>query len=82
TNNSSSNQQNNGKNIKNNEIANLSTEELILLATTISISLTQCRSNCEIKALINLFNIIQDNLIAILAQKNICQESFSEVFIE
>lgn len=69
-------------NVRPNEIANLSSEELLVLATSISVGLTTCRSNCEIKAIINLVNLIEDNLIGILAQKNICAESIEEVFIE
>ena len=66
-------------NSKLNNLGNMSYQELVLLATSISLAITENRSLCEIKTLINLINLIEDNLVSILSQKNICTESIDEI---
>ena len=77
---------NNSENVKNSQcqkkiLSKLTTSEIVVLATTISIALTENRPTCEIKALLNIVNLVEDNIIAILAQKDICAESIQDFII-
>ena len=56
----------------------MSSTELTLLATTMAIAMSRGKTECEVRAILNLINMIEDLLIGILAQKDICNKSVSD----
>ena len=68
----------NKEKIKNSPIADLSPSQLPVLAAAVAVALTENKSVCEVRAILNLVNMVEDIIIGILAQKNICDESVSD----
>ena len=56
----------------------MSSAEIALLATAVAVALSKGKSECEVKAILNLVNMVEDLLIGILAQKDICGDSVSD----
>lgn len=50
-------------------------EEIALTATTLALALTKDKDAQEIQSLINLFNLTQQTMIAIIAQKSINEKA-------
>ncbi len=53
-------------------------EQLLILSSAISLALSKNRTTKELETLINLSNLVNDNLTAILAQRIICNNSLVE----
>lgn len=69
---------NKNENKKNGPIADLPPSQIPVLAAAIAVALTENKSVCEVRAVLNLVNMIQNIIVGILAQKNICDESVSD----
>ncbi len=66
------------KKIKKGPIADLPPSQIPVLAAAVAIALTENKSVCEVRAILNLVNMVEDIIIGILAQKNICDESVDD----
>ena len=61
------------------KIGNGYSEDAVLLVTALASTLARGKTECELETLINLADIFQDALIAILAQRRICDRRRIEI---
>lgn len=54
-------------------------EDMVLLASTLATSLARGKTECQLETLINVVDLMQDALIAILAQRRICERRSLEI---
>lgn len=60
-------------------IGNGTSEDMILLATSLATQIARGKTECELETLINVLDILQDVMISILAQRRICNRQALEI---